>query len=64
VTASLGLSSSSTGGRTPYYEDLFAFTVGPAVVTLDAIGDPHPFPAGTERRLLALLHRRAEAHPL
>jgi hypothetical protein len=64
VTASLGLSPSSTGGRTPYYEDLFAFTVGPAVVTLDAIGDPRPFPAGTERRLLALLHRRAEAHAL
>ena len=33
-----------------------------AVITLTAIGKTHPFPAARERRLLALLYSRAEAH--
>lgn len=53
-----------TTGRSNYYEDFFAFMVGSSVITLNATGDPHPFPAGTERRLLSLLYSRAEAHKL
>lgn len=51
-----------TKGRSNYYEDFFAFIVGSTVITLNATGDPHPVPAGTERRLLTLLYSRAEAH--
>jgi hypothetical protein len=34
------------------------------VIMLDTTGDPHPFPVAIERRLLSLLHSRAEAHKL
>jgi hypothetical protein len=50
--------------RSPYYEDSFAFAMGPAVITLDATGSPHPFPGATERRLISLLYRRAKSHKL
>jgi hypothetical protein len=49
----------TTKGRSDYYEDFFAFVVGSTVITLNATGDPHPVPAGTERRLLSLLYSRA-----
>jgi hypothetical protein len=54
----------STTSRSNYYEEFFAFMVGSTVITLNATGDPHPVPAGTERRLLSLLYNRAEAHKL
>ncbi len=49
----------TTKGRSNYYEDFFAFIVGSTVITLNATSDPHPVPAGTERRLLSLLYSRA-----
>jgi hypothetical protein len=52
---------SRTKGRPNYYEDSLSFSVGPAVITLTATGSPRPFPVATERRLLLLLYRRAEA---
>jgi hypothetical protein len=51
-------------GRSEVYLDEAGFTVGRVVVTLLAVGSPHPFPLVTERRLLALLYSRAEAHKL
>jgi hypothetical protein len=54
----------TTKGRSDYYEDFFAFIVGSTVITLNATADPHPVPAATERRLLALLYGRAKAHKL
>jgi hypothetical protein len=53
-----------TTSRSNYYEEFFAFIVGSTVITLNATGDPHPFPPATERRLLSLLYIRAEAHKL
>ena len=50
--------------RPPFYEDTFAFAVGPAVVVLHADAAPGPVPAGEERRLVALLRSRADAHAL
>lgn len=46
------------------YTDFLSFVKGDAVITLTAIGQGHPFPAGSERRLLSLLHTRAKAHKL
>ncbi len=51
-----------TAGRSTYYTDLFGFVVGRALVTLTANGDPRPFPAATEHRVLMLLYSRAKAH--
>lgn len=51
-------------GRSPVYLDQSGFTVGRVLVTLLAVGSPGSFPWATERRLLALLHSRAEAHKL
>jgi hypothetical protein len=45
------------------YSDSVLFRVGPAEIALSAVGKTQ-FPAATERRLLALLHSRAKAHPL
>jgi len=41
------------------YTDFLSFVKGDAVITLTAIGQSHPFPAGSERRLLSLLYTRA-----
>jgi hypothetical protein len=49
-------------GRSEAYTDFLSFVKGDAVITLTAIGKTHPFPAALGRRLLALLHGRAEAH--
>jgi hypothetical protein len=46
------------------YSDRFSFVVGPAVVVLAVSGAPRPPHAQLERRLLALLYSRAEAHKL
>ena len=51
-------------GRSQLYHDFLGFAVGPAVVMLNATGDPHPFPVTTEHRLLSLLYSRAKAHKL
>ena len=64
TTAKSDFGTTGATGRSNYYEDFFAFIVGPTVITLNATGDPHPAPAGTERRLLSLLYSRAEAHKL
>jgi hypothetical protein len=55
------LAAPSTRGSSNFYTDSLAFVVGPAIVTLETLGSPHPFPARTERRLLSLLYRRAKA---
>ncbi|MFI4992090.1 MAG: hypothetical protein ACHQCH_00545 [Solirubrobacterales bacterium] len=51
-------------GGSEAYTDFLSFVKGDAVITLTAIGKTHPFPAGSERRLLSLLYSRAEAHKL
>jgi hypothetical protein len=51
-------------GGSEAYTDFLSFVKGDAVITLAAIGKTHPFPAGSERRLLAQLYRRAQAHKL
>jgi hypothetical protein len=51
-------------GHSEAYTDFLSFVNGNAVITLTAIGQTHPFPAASERRLLALLYNRAEAHSL
>jgi hypothetical protein len=52
----------STTGST-LYSDTVLFRVGAAEILFVAAGK-QPFPAATERRLLSLLHSRAEAHRL
>ena len=54
--------SSATGSRA-LYSDAVLFRVGSAEIEFFAFGK-QPFPAATERRLLSLLYRRAEAHKL
>ena len=49
-------------GRSDAYTDFLSFVKGDAVITLTAIGQTHPFPAASERQLLALLYSRAQAH--
>jgi hypothetical protein len=46
-------------GRSEAYTDFLSFVKGDAVITLTAIGQSRPFPAGSERRLLSLLYTRA-----
>jgi len=46
------------------YEDFLSFVMGDAVITLTTYSEAHPFPAASERRLIALLYSRAEAHKL
>ena len=46
------------------YEDFLSFVSGDAVITLTAFSEAHPFPAASERRLIALLYTRSEAHKL
>jgi len=48
-------------GRPTVYLDQSGFVVGRVLVDLLAVGSPHPFPSATERRLLGVLHSRAEA---
>ena len=45
------------------HTDAVIFRVGPAEILFATIGK-QPFPPATERRLLSLLHNRAEAHKL
>jgi hypothetical protein len=51
-------------GRSDSFEDFLSFVKGNAVITLSDVGEPHPFPAAAERRILARLYRRAQAHSL
>ncbi|MGD0454948.1 MAG: hypothetical protein ABSB69_15245 [Solirubrobacteraceae bacterium] len=46
------------------YADVFLLAVGSAGIELEAGGIAKPFPQETERRLVSLLYRRAEAHKL
>jgi len=62
MTADFG--APGTKGRSRDQEDFLGFAVGQTVITLTDTGDPRPFPAITERRLLALLYSRAKAHSL
>lgn len=39
-------------------------TLNATSITLGATSEAHPFPAATERRLIALLYSRAEAYKL
>jgi hypothetical protein len=55
--------SSTTRSTLAGYSDTVLFRVGQAVIVFSAVGK-QPFPAATERRLLSLLHSRAEAHKL
>jgi hypothetical protein len=48
----------------PVYIDEFGFVSGSAEIGLSVFGAPQPVPTETTERLLALLHRRAEAHKL
>lgn len=62
ISADFGIETSGTKGQSRYYQDYLGFAAGPAVVVLSDTGSPRPFPAVTERWLLALLHDRAEAN--
>lgn len=61
MTAQSAFEAPGRKGRSNYYNDMLGFAIGSAVVTLSDTGTPRPFPARTERRLLSLLYRRAEA---
>jgi hypothetical protein len=58
----LAIASPFSEGRSRVYLDQCGFVVGRVLVDLLAVGSPHPLPLVTERRLLALLYSRAEAH--
>jgi hypothetical protein len=60
----LAIASSFSEGRSRVYLDQCGFVVGRVLVDLLAVGSPHPLPLVTERRLLAVLYSRAEAHKL
>jgi hypothetical protein len=63
-TVRLATASPFSQGRSRYYLDQCGFVVGRVLVELLAVGSPHPLPLVTERRLLALLYSRAQAHEL
>jgi hypothetical protein len=50
--------------RVRVYRDVLGFVSGPAEVALYTVSLSHAVPATTEKRLLSLLHSRAEAHQL
>jgi hypothetical protein len=56
MTARNAIEVPGTKGSSNYCQDYLGFVVGPAVITLNAVGDPRPFPSTTERRLLSLLY--------
>jgi hypothetical protein len=59
------IEGASGDGRSKLYLDQCGFVIGRVLVTLLAVGSPHPFPLETERRLISLLYSRAaEAHKL
>jgi hypothetical protein len=60
----LAIASPFSKGRSRVYMDQYGFVVGRVLVDLLAVGSPHPLPSVTERRLLAVLYSRAEAHKL
>jgi hypothetical protein len=64
VRATLATPALPIFGGPPHYQsrDIFAFVAGPILVMLKVNGEPRPFPAQEERRLLSLLYNRAEAH--
>jgi hypothetical protein len=64
TSADFAIEVPPTKGSSHYYADFLGFAIGSAVITLNDTGDPRPFPAATERRLLSLLYSRAEAHKL
>ncbi len=62
ISADFAIKVPGTKGASRYYEDFFGFATGHAVVVLSDTSSPRPVPAATERRLLSLLHTRAEAN--
>lgn len=62
ISADFAIKAPGTNGASRYYEDFLGFATGPAVVVLSDTSSPRPFPTSTERRLLSLLHTRAEAN--
>lgn len=46
-------------GASNYYQDLWAFAAGRAVVMLTVVGSPRPFPIAEEHRLISILYSRA-----
>jgi hypothetical protein len=63
ASASLAAVMTNTSKRQPYYDDLLGFSCGPSEIFLKVSSSPSD-PAATERRLLALLHTRAQANKL
>jgi len=53
------IEASGPSDASNYYQDLWAFAVGRAVITLTVVGSPQPFPTAEERRLLSVLYARA-----
>jgi hypothetical protein len=58
------VSSSESETSVPVYIDFFAFTLGPAEVTVSAASAVQPEPEATDRQLVSLLLARAESTPL
>ena len=58
------LTAPHTGTHFSFYLDFLGFVSGPAEIDLNALSISKPVPSATERRLLSLLHSRAEAHKL
>lgn len=59
VTGTLAGAVYHMKGRQKFYEDTFAFAVGPVEVVLYAVGVGRPFPTEEERHLLFVLYGRA-----
>lgn len=59
--ACFGLFSPCDQGHAETVQDYLGFAAGSALITLHDAGTPRAFPSTTERRLLTLLYKRAEA---
>jgi hypothetical protein len=46
-------------GAPNYYQDMLAFTVGPAIIVLNTVSSPEAFATTEEMRLLSVLYKRA-----
>lgn len=55
------ISATIRGAKIPYYADFLGFTLGPAEVTLSALGFAQPVPGKDELGLFSVLLRRAQA---
>jgi hypothetical protein len=64
VRITMTISSSESETSVPVYIDFFAFTLGPAEVTVSAASAVQPEPEATDRQLVSLLLQRARSTPL